>query len=539
MRMKRKSHSIGFLVLAAAVVLAGRPAAGQHIPGVTDLIVPRAKAAATPAPGAAPLAAPAAAPASLPEGERGALIRIWEFEIARFDNRPITVGTMALGVVLFVIGIWLSRLLSAMLGRRILPHVGVDTDAAAAFQRVFFYVLLIIFTLVALNIINVPLTVFTVLGGAIAIGVGFGAQAIINNFISGWILLAERQVNIGDLVEVDNSVGHVRSIGARCTHVRRPDGIDLLVPNSQMLERTVVNWTLTDANVRTVVRVGVVYGSPVDKVAELIRTTVDEHEKILKSPEPIVIFEDFGDNALIFDVYFWVYTTAEMELRRVRSDVRFTLDRLFRAAGIVVAFPQRDVHLDTARPLEVRMLPAETCPAPATDAAVEPCSVAMLRRVEPLRSLSAEELAQLAQAARACEYPNGAPIVRQGEAGSSLFILAQGLLRVTVHAGGAERKVGQLLPGQFFGEVSLLTGEPRSATVTAVTHSIVYEIDHDMLAPVLQRRPEVVRKLSEALAARKSATDEHVRKAGQPGASAPRTLVAEIRERISAFFGLS
>ncbi|MCB9866135.1 MAG: mechanosensitive ion channel [Phycisphaerales bacterium] len=513
--------------LALAVGVLGPTVWAQHIPGVTDAIVPGSQ----PAAGVSPVAVPA--------GERGALARIWDFEIARFDNRPITLGTIALGLVLFIVGLWLSRLLSAMLGRRILPHVGVDTDAAAAFQRVFFYVLLIGFTLVALNIVNVPLTVFTVLGGAIAIGVGFGAQAIINNFISGWILLAERQVNIGDLVEVDGSVGHVRSIGARCTHVRRPDGIDLLVPNSQMLERTVVNWTLTDANVRTTVRVGVVYGSPVDKVTELIRTTVDEHEKILRSPAPIIIFEDFGDNALIFDVYFWVYTTAEMELRRVRSDVRYTIDRLFRAEGIVIAFPQRDLHLDTAKPLEVRMLPADGGASAGVDGPAEACSVPMLRRVELLRSLDHNDLAELAGAARSCAFAAGEPIVKEGQDGSSLFILAQGMLRVTVQAAGAARKVGQLLPGQFFGEVSLLTGEPRTATVTALTRAVVYEIDHDMLAPVLQRRPEVVRKLSEALAARKSATDEHVRRAGQTSAAVPRTLVTELRDKISAFFGLS
>jgi len=470
---------------------------------------------------------------------RGALTRVWEFEIARFDDRPITVGTVALGVVLLVLGFFLSRLLSATVGRRILPKVGVDTGAAVAFQRVIFYVFLLLFTLLALNIVNVPLTVFTLVGGAIAIGVGFGAQNIVNNFISGWILLAERQVNIGDLIEVEGKLGYVRSIGARCTHVRGSDGIDLLIPNSLMLERTVVNWTMTDSDIRTTVRVGVVHGSPVDKVIELIRTVVNEHEKVLSQPKPVIIFEEIDSSALVFEVYFWVHTSAEMELRLVRSDIRYMIEKLFGAAGIVIARPQRDMHLDTSRPLEVRMASADAEARSRREAAADAgCSVAMLRDVAPLRSLSNNELETLARTARRREVMTGEAVVTQGDPGASLFVVSEGLLHVSVAHQGANRKVGRILPGHFFGEVSLLTGEPRSATVTAATHSVVHEIDRDMLAPILQARPEVVRRLSEALVERKTLTDEQLKGPTDTMQGMSRNLVAELRKRISAFFGL-
>ncbi|MEE4293069.1 MAG: mechanosensitive ion channel domain-containing protein, partial [Xanthomonadales bacterium] len=187
-----------------------------------------------------------------------------------------------------------------------------------------------------------------------AIGVGFGAQNIINNLISGWILMSERPVRIGDFVEIDDHRGTVESIGNRSTRIRRIDGVHLLVPNSQMLERVVVNWTLIDRDFRTTVRVGVAYGSPVRRVEELLYQAAGAQEDVLDTPKPIVVFEDFGDNSLVFDLFFWCHAGGERELRVIRSDIRFRIEQLFAENGITIAFPQRDVHLFAKSPIEFR-----------------------------------------------------------------------------------------------------------------------------------------------------------------------------------------
>lgn len=468
----------------------------------------------------------------------GAFQRFWWFELFRYQDHPITVGKVILCLLLLIVGGWIAKRLSSVLGRRILPQVGVNNTSSIAFQRVLFYLLLFALALIALNILEVPLTVFTVLGGAIAIGVGFGAQAIINNFISGWILLAEGRVNIGDLIEVDGSLGHVRSIGARCTHVRRSDGIDLLIPNSQMLERTVVNWTLSDQHIRTTVRCGVVYGSPTQKVMDLIRTTVREHERILSNPEPQIVLEDFGDNALVFDVFFWVRTNQEMDLRLVRSDVRVTLDRLFRAEGIEIAFPQRDLHLDTRSPLDVRMIGADTDDSAGTGLhGDQACSSEMLRGVPLFRSVSRDELTELAAASIRREFAAGDPIVEQDQAGSSLFVVGAGMLKVSAKRQGAQAGLGRLLPGDFFGEMSLLTGEPRRATVTATTDAVVYEINHEVMGALLNKRPDIVGQLSKALAQRQSQLDRHAESA-EPPLRQQAKLAADIRTKVYNFFGI-
>jgi potassium efflux system protein len=281
---------------------------------------------------------------------------VWHYEISAIDDRPITVGKVLVGIFLFVFGVSLSRYLSRQLGRRVLPRLGLEAGAAAALQSLSFYALVSLLTLLALNIINVPLTAFTLLGGALAIGLGFGSQNIVNNFISGLILFAERPIRVGDMIEVDGTYGVVEHIGPRSTRVRSFSNIHIIVPNSSFLEKNVINWTLSDDRIRTQVTVGVAYGSPTREVARLIRKAVDEQAKVLKAPEPIVIFTDFGDSALIFDVYFWIRMRKQMDRRIVESDIRHHLDELFHEAGITIAFPQRDVHLDSVRPVEVRLV---------------------------------------------------------------------------------------------------------------------------------------------------------------------------------------
>jgi small-conductance mechanosensitive channel len=281
---------------------------------------------------------------------------IWDYPLFSFvAGDPITVSQVVLVLLVLILGYVASRLVARLVMRR-LENTELRADAVYLLQRITFYLLLVIVVATALSLLNVPLAAFAFISGAVAIGVGFGAQNIINNFISGWILLMEQPVRIGDFIEIDNNLGVVDRIGNRSTRIHRTDGVHMLIPNSQMLERIVVNWTLIDLKIRTTVRVGVAYGSPVKKVAELIEQAVSEQADVLEEPAPSVIFEDFGDNSLVFDVYFWAEVGGERMLREVRSAIRFRIDELFRDNRIVIAFPQRDVHMNTLSPLEVRVV---------------------------------------------------------------------------------------------------------------------------------------------------------------------------------------
>jgi small-conductance mechanosensitive channel len=166
-------------------------------------------------------------------------------------------------------------------------------------------------------------------------------------------------VRARDVVEVDGSHGTIEKIGARSTQIRSTDGRHLIVPNSFFLESNVVNWTLSDELIRAKVSVGVIYGSPTRLVEELIGRVVHEEERVIQSPQPKIIFEEFGDNSLNFEVHFWVVSRSPLASRRIASVVRFKIDDIFREHGLVIAFPQRDVHLDSVRPLEIRLVDRE------------------------------------------------------------------------------------------------------------------------------------------------------------------------------------
>ena len=256
-----------------------------------------------------------------------------------------TSGDLIAIPLIYVIGIWLFKKLAHIATYR-LRSSGASADTIHLFKRLFYIVAGAILIVTTLDVMNVPLTAFAFLSGAVAIGVGFGAQNIINNFISGWILMWERPIRIGDFLEVDGARGSVETINTRSTRIRRIDGVHMLIPNSKLLENTVVNWTLIDNLTRTSVRVGVAYGSDCKLVARLIEQATQQQEDILTEPKPVVIFDDFGDNALMFESFFWVNATKERDLRVIRSQVRFTIDELFAEHDIVIAFPQRDVHLD-------------------------------------------------------------------------------------------------------------------------------------------------------------------------------------------------
>ena len=280
--------------------------------------------------------------------------KYWNYPLVTLSTGPqITVSQLVLAVLVVVVGIALTWFLQRLLGRQLIK-ANVDPNVAQVMQRIIFYSILVILFITALGMLRIPVTALAFISGAVAIGIGFGAQNIINNLISGWILMSERPVRIGDFVEIDSNRGIVESIGNRSTRIKRVDGVHLLVPNSQMLERMVINWTLVDRDFRTSVRVGVVYGSPVRRVDELLFKAADEQNETLKDPPPIVVFEDFGDNALIFDVFFWCKAMGERELRLIRSDIRFRIEQSLGENDIVVAFPQRDVHLYTHTPIEVR-----------------------------------------------------------------------------------------------------------------------------------------------------------------------------------------
>jgi len=269
---------------------------------------------------------------------------IWNMEVWVIEDNQIVVGELIIALGLLVGGFILIRLLSAWISRRFQKRFNMTAEAASLIQRVFFYIFFFLTILWVLKIVNIPLTAFAFLGGALAIAVGFGAQHLFSNFISGFFLIIQKPIKVGDIVELDDgTVALVKEIGTRHTRIQNFDGIDILLPNSYLLENKITNWTYADRKLRNKLSVGVSYSSDPKKVENLLLQAAREHGSVLTNPFPFVIFKEFADSSLNFDMYFWVDMRFASGLT-VGSELRYKVVELFREHNVEIPFPQMDVH---------------------------------------------------------------------------------------------------------------------------------------------------------------------------------------------------
>ena len=210
--------------------------------------------------------------------------------------------------------------------------------------RILGYIFLVIGFYMAFQIVGIDLSSLTIIAGGISVGVGFGLQNIINNFVSGIIIFAEQPIAIGDRVEVSGIAGRVEKISLRSTMVVTSDNITMIVPNADFISQTVTNWSYSDPKVRIRIPIGVSYGSDPQKVKKLLLEVAEEDSRTLKDPGPSVIFRAFGASSLDFELAAW---TKEMSTRPTSyiSGINFAIDKKFREHDIEIPFPQQDLHI--------------------------------------------------------------------------------------------------------------------------------------------------------------------------------------------------
>lgn len=265
-------------------------------------------------------------------------------ELWQGEGYSVTVSKLTIAVFVLLSSFFLSSWGSKWIKRRIMKRAKASITAANAIQRITFYILWIAFALIALNIVDIPLTAFAFMGGAMAVGIGFGMQNIFNNLISGFIVIFSRPFKVNDIVEVAGTQGIVDDIGSRSTTIKTWDGLDVVLPNRYFLENSVTNWTGSDVKKREVLKVSVSYDADSRKVEKILLDVVSGHSQVLKNPAPFVIFKNFGDDGLEFEIYYW------FELRKgsgvkISSDMRHHISAVFKREGIDIPYPQRVIHM--------------------------------------------------------------------------------------------------------------------------------------------------------------------------------------------------
>jgi potassium efflux system protein len=275
--------------------------------------------------------------------EAGTLLnRIWEYELYKDAAKgySLTVQAVCEAVVVLLLGAFLSWRIARWVGRKGLVRAGVEEGLASSIEKVVYYGLLVLVVLMALRVVDVRLTSLAVFGGFLAVGVGFGAKSVINDFISGLILMIERPIRVKDIIEVDGQQGRVVSIGPRCSHVRLLDGTDVLAPNSKFLENKVINYTLSSTTLRLAVKITASNDVGIHEAKRLLLKAVEEHDSILTEPKPGVLCSDLGDKAAVLEVFFWIDSDTSPDGRLVCSDVRFRVEELLRTAAMGGASPE-------------------------------------------------------------------------------------------------------------------------------------------------------------------------------------------------------
>ena len=297
------------------------------------------------------------------------LRKLWTFEVFTAEDtitvegqkisgkRSVTLGKIILALLIVGVGIWITGFVSRVTESVIIRRLKIEANQARLIRRWLRALLMVCLVMFSLVSVKIPLTVFAFAGGALAIGLGFGTQTVLKNFVSGLILLFERPFRVGDVLDVGGQRGAITQIGLRASVLQLWDGTETLIPNSSLLENNVSNWTYSSRKVRFSVTVGVAYGSDIRRVIQLLHEVVERHGLVEKEPKPLALFTDFGDSALTFELRFWVDVIGANSAQ-VGSDLRQMIAGAFAENGIVISFPQRDIHLDTTRPVPVEIVPA-------------------------------------------------------------------------------------------------------------------------------------------------------------------------------------
>jgi potassium efflux system protein len=262
--------------------------------------------------------------------------------LIRLAGGVITPGALLVGLLIVMATVVLSAIVGRGL-RRILNRRGLSPGALFATVKIVRYVLTLIGLLVAIDSIGLSLSAVLAASTVLLVGIGFGLQNIAQNFISGLIVLFEQPIRPGDFIKVGDAYGIVDAIGLRATRVITRDQVTIIVPNSELVTTQVINHSIPTSNLRIAISVGVAYGSDTDLVRKTLLAVAPSHAQILTEPAPEVRFEEFGDSSLDFSLLVWI--SDPREDRRVSSDLRFDIERRFRAVGIEIPFPQRDLHV--------------------------------------------------------------------------------------------------------------------------------------------------------------------------------------------------
>lgn len=271
---------------------------------------------------------------------------VWDvirYPLLEVSGNKISLISIFTAVLFFYASVAISKIVERLVGKLLREKTHLDPGVKDSIKRFTRYTVLIIGVLITLDTIGISISSLAALGAVLMVGIGFGLQNITQNFISGLIILIERPIKIGDLVEVEGVRGKIIEIGARSTLIHTRDDVAIIVPNSQFISEQVVNESFSGEKVRLSINVGVSYNSDPRQVSEILLGIARQHPKILKNPGATVLFKEFGASSLDFTLYVWVSDLWNYEF--TTSEIRFSIFEQFKREGVEIPFAQMDLHV--------------------------------------------------------------------------------------------------------------------------------------------------------------------------------------------------
>lgn len=464
---------------------------------------------------------------------------LFEFSGTRYSVNSILV-LLLVTIAVFIV----SRMFSEWIKRRVLVRVKLDRGTREVIATLIRYLLTLLGLVIVLQTAGVDLSSLTVLAGVLGIGLGFGLQNLASNFISGLTILFEQPIRVGDFIEVNGLLGTVENISIRSTTVRTLDGVFVIVPNIKFVENNVVNWSYRDPRSRLHITIGVEYGTDPLLVTEALLAAARQEAKVLSEPAAKVWFRGFAESDLQFELLVWINQPTESD--PIKSSLNFLIEREFRRRNIQIPFPQRDIYLrniddfaalfrEPSSSDDAKSLPENASEFNYSADFISHSNLALrdlLRRISYFEQCTDTELWQLIEYGYRQLFPNGQVVCREGAPGESFYIILKG--SVEIFSRKVEQYIATLNEGEFFGEMSLLMGIPRSATVRTLEDTLLFVVEKADLQKLLTDHKQLADQIAQKLVERQ----QTLREMGilvEPSEEAP---FIRIRKRLQTLFGI-
>lgn len=445
------------------------------------------------------------------------LSQIFTATLFKIGENPVSLQSLGELIVLLMAILVIARYFTNFLKESLLVRLGIDEGNREAIAVIIGYLIVALGVIFAIQSIGFNLASFAVVAGGLGVGIGFGIQDLTTNFVSGLTLLLDRPVKVGDFVELEGLMGIVKKISIRSTIIQTTEDSSVIVPNSKMISNKIVNWSYENSLLCLRVPVEVAENSNPLLVTETLLNIAYAEAGVLYEPNPKVLFVEFGDDSFKFELLVWTDRPIEREV--IKSSLNFAIEYNFRQQGINFPFNDRELYLQNPEVLlplfnknetavNFRPATAENLPpakrqktlvfANAKEAKKRSSLSDLLRQVKYFENLNDIELRQLIEVG--CRQKLGSQefLFRENDPGDAFYIILSGSVEVFVET--IDKHLTNLEAGKFFGELSLMLGIPRTASVRALEDTVLFAINCQGFQKILTERPDLSEQIIQEIA---------------------------------------